>query len=200
MRTHENSGSLDQPLYFMQEQGTMKRLSLALAAIATVAAFSSTAAAQSAKPISLGISGGATIPVGELGDDFSTGYNGTLSLGFQSVGSPIGLRVDGMYNRLSPQDDRPLLSDIEIISANANLVYTLPGVGIRPYLIGGAGVYGLKILDTGLDRETEFGVNGGIGAAFPLSGFTTFLEARFHHIFSEGYSTQFVPVTFGISL
>jgi len=180
----------------------MKRLILALAATAAVATLSSNASAQSAKAISLGISAGATIPVGDLGDAFSTGYNGTLSLGFQSVGSPIGIRIDGMYNRLSSRDDLVVeLPDIEIIGANANLVYALPGVGIRPYLIGGGGIYGLKQLDVpGAERETDFGVNGGIGAAFPLSGFTTFLEARFHHVFTDVSATQFIPVTFGISL
>lgn len=177
----------------------MKRISLAVAAFAVAALTTSTSSAQSAKPISLGISAGAAIPVGDLSDDYNTGYNGTVSLQFQSSGSPIGIRIDGMYNKLANKDERPLLADIKILSANANIVYALPGVGIRPYLIGGAGIYSYKPDISGVDAQSDLGVNGGIGASFPLSGFNTFVEARFHHIFTEGYATQFVPVTFGIS-
>ena len=188
----------------------MKRLSLALAAMAAFAAFSSTASAQSAKAISLGISAGAAIPVGDFGEDYTTGFNGTASLMFKSIGSPIGLRIDGMYNKMSVKDDRTIaipgvgVVDAAVITgANANLVYSLPGTGITPYLIGGGGIYGLKLDIEDADdpdTESEFGVNGGIGASFPLSGFNTFIEARFHHIFTDRAATQFVPVTFGISL
>lgn len=186
----------------------MKRISLVLAA-AAIAAFASTSSAQSSKALSIGISGGAAIPIGDFGDLYSTGYNGTVSLGLKSAGSPLGLRFDGMYNKMSVKDDAtvtiPGLGVVEnavIMGANANLVYSLPGVGITPYLIGGGGIYSLKIDgdDFDSDSESDFGVNGGVGAAFELSGFRTFIEARLHHIFTEGKSTQFIPVTFGISL
>jgi len=175
-----------------------RKLYLAAAFAATLLS-ASTSSAQSTKPISLGISIGAAIPVGDLADDYKTGYNGTVSLGLNSVGSPIGFRVDGMYNKLSPKEfvDLP---DIILTSANANIVYALPGVGIRPYLIGGGGIYGYKSDFSGAKTNTDFGVNGGIGASFPLSGFTTFIEARYHHIFTDNVATQFIPVTFGISL
>jgi hypothetical protein len=180
----------------------MKRISSALIALAAVAIGASTSFAQSAKPVSLGISAGATIPISDLGNDYSTGYNGTVSLGFNSPGSPIGFRIDGMYNKLAAQDFVNL-PDVTILSANANIVYALPGVGIRPYLIGGAGVYGLKsdvnTAFTGSSTITKLGLNGGIGASFPLSGFNTFVEARYHYIFTDNVATQFIPVTFGIS-
>ena len=193
----------------------MKRITLAVATLAAITLSATTSSAQSAKAISLGISGGAAIPAGDFGEDYTTGYNGTVSLMFKSIGSPIGLRVDGMYNKMSVKDDRTIsvpgfgIVDAAVITgANANLVYSLPGTGISPYLIGGAGVYGLKLdVDDGddPDSESKFGLNGGIGASFPLSGFNTFIEARFHHIFTkdafdESRPTQFIPVTFGISL
>lgn len=177
----------------------MKRISIALATVAAVAIFGSNSSAQSTKAVSLGVSLGAAIPTGDFGDVYKTGYNGTVSLGLNSVGTPLGFRIDGMFNQFSGRDDllveRP---DYRIFSGNANLVYALPGTGIRPYLIGGAGVYGQKADVSGAETATDFGLNGGLGAAFPLSGFTTFVEARFHHIFSD-VATQFVPVTFGIS-
>lgn len=178
----------------------MKRIVLTFAALAALAAASSTSSAQSAKPVSIGISAGAAIPVSDLADNFSTGWNGTVSLGLNSVGTPLGLRFDAMYNGLSAKDEIDL-PDIKIAGANANLVYALPGTGIRPYLIGGAGVYGLKVDVPNRDWDTKFGLNGGIGASFPLSGFNTFAEARFHHVFTDDgdFKTQFIPVTFGIS-
>lgn len=177
----------------------MKKISLAIAAAAMTLA-GSTLSAQSTKPVSLGISVGAAIPMGDFEDVYQTGYNGTVSLGFHSGGSPLGLRVDGMYNSFPDRSDlvvpRP---DYRIWSGNANLVYTLPGVGIRPYLIGGGGFYGQKPDVDDAETISDFGVNGGLGAAFQLSGFTAFVEARYHHIFSD-VATQFIPVTFGISL
>lgn len=187
----------------------MKRISLAIAAaFATLALSATTSSAQSSKAISLGISAGAAIPVGDFGDFYSTGYNGTVSLGFRSVGSPIGIRIDGMYNKMDVKDDASItlpgfgiVESASIMSANANLVYSLPGTGINPYLIGGGGIYSTKLHGDGFDTDSEnkFGLNGGIGASFPLSGFNAFLEARFHHIFTDESATQFIPVTFGIS-
>lgn len=187
---------------------TSKRISFALTAFAALTVFASASSAQSAKAISVGISGGAAIPLGDFGDFYTTGYNGTASLMFNSVGTPLGIRIDGMYNKLSVKDDASItipgvgvVDNSTILGANANLVYALPGTGIRPYLIGGGGVYSLKVNVDGADTdsETKGGVNGGIGASFPLSGFNTFIEARLHHIFTDGAATQFVPVTFGIS-
>ncbi|MGI9043166.1 MAG: outer membrane beta-barrel protein [Gemmatimonadaceae bacterium] len=185
----------------------MKRFSLSVAA-AAITIFGATASAQSTKAVSIGISGGAAIPLGDFSDFYTTGYNGTISLGLKSVGSPIALRLDGMYNRLSVRDDVTIsippngfVESASIASANANLVYALPGTGIMPYLIGGGGIYSTKLHGDNIDRDSEnkFGLNGGLGAAFPLSGFNAFVEARLHHVFTDG-ATQFIPVTFGISL
>ena len=176
----------------------MKRIALTFAALAALAAASSTSSAQSTKPVSLGISAGAAIPISDIGDDYNTGWNGTVSLGLNSVGTPLGIRFDGMYNSFSAKD-AVSLRDYKIAAGTANIVYALPGTGIRPYLIGGGGVYGLKYDDPTRDWTTKFGVNGGIGAAFPLSGFNTFVEARLHHVFTDVGTIQFIPVTFGIS-
>jgi hypothetical protein len=181
----------------------MKHISFAIAAIAAITLSASSSSAQSNKSVSVGISAGATIPVGDFGDLYSTGFNATGSLMFRSAGSPLGLRVDGMYNRLSVKDDvvGVPFDNVSVTSANANLVYNLQGTGITPYLIGGAGAYWLKGHGNGFDgkSESDFGVNGGLGASFQLSGFNTFVEARYHHVFTDVNATQFIPVTFGIS-
>jgi hypothetical protein len=186
-----------------QEHHYMKRISSTLIALAAMAITASTSSAQSTKPVSLGISAGAAIPVSDIGNDYSTGYNGTVSLMFNSPGSPIGFRVDGMYNNMSGQDFTGFPA-IKIMSANANVVYALPGVGIRPYLIGGAGVYTVQEDFSGAPTQNKLGLNGGIGASFPLSGFNTFVEARVHRVLNTTVgpdfdSITFIPITFGIA-
>ena len=155
--------------------------------------------AQSTKPVALGIAAGAAIPIGDFGDFYNTGFNGTVGLGISSVGTPLGLRFEGMYNKFFGRDDiagnQP---DARAIVGTANLVYSLPAQGITPYVIGGAGYYGLKVDMPNAESVNKFGLNGGVGALFPLSGFNAYVEARFHHVFTDVSSTQFVPVTFGI--
>jgi hypothetical protein len=156
--------------------------------------------AQSSKPVSLGIAAGAAIPVSTLSDSWSTGYNGTIVLGLSSVGSPLGLRFEGSYNKFIGRNDNGVFNqpDFTIIDGTANVVYALPGVGITPYLIGGGGYYSLKKDLPNLSSVNKFGVNGGVGAMFPLSGFNTYVEARIHDVFTDVNSTWFIPVTFGI--
>ncbi len=49
------------------------------------------------------------------------------------------------------------------------------------------------------NTQTKFGLNGGAGLRFQLTGFSTFIEARWHTIFTEGKNTQMVPISVGIS-
>jgi hypothetical protein len=48
------------------------------------------------------------------------------------------------------------------------------------------------------ESETNVGLNAGVGLDFGLSGLSTFLEARFHSVFTDGSNTNFVPIVFGI--
>ncbi len=178
----------------------MRKTWIGLAAAVAVMLTSAQLSAQSSKPVSLGIAGGAAIPIGSLSDAWSTGYNGTVALGLSSVGSPLGLRFEGSYNKFIGRNDGGLNNqpDYRIIDGTANVVYALPGVGITPYLIAGGGYYGLKEDLPNLSSVNKFGINGGVGAMFPLSGFNTYVEARIHNVFTDGNSTRFIPVTFGI--
>ena len=167
--------------------------------ISASAIFAGGLSAQSARPVTLNIAGGAAIPVGDLSDGFNTGYNGTIGLGLSSIGTPLGLRFEGMYNKFGGRDDLGVNQpDARIIAGTANIEYSLPGAGIRPYLIGGAGYYGLKLDVANAVSNNKFGLNGGIGAVFPLSGFNTYVEARLHHVFTDNNSTQFIPIVFGL--
>ena len=185
----------------------MKR-SLIGAAIALACVCSaSTASAQSVNPIKFGVAGGLSMPQGDLGDGVSMGYNITGLLGFQAPMVPFGLRLDVGYNGFGEKDDSGIKANI--LSATVNGMFNLSMAPmVSPYIIGGVGMYRGKLdFDEEFDdlpgfeepdAETDFGVNGGIGIRFGLSGFSTFAEARYNHIMSEGESTSYIPITFGI--
>ena len=178
---------------------------LALALVAPVAA------AQSASPIKFGVSGGLTMPLGSLADDvadegleLSSGFNVSGMLGFQAPMVPFGLRADVGYNSMKN-------SDIDLDYSNFN--GTLNGIfnlgmapGMSPYVIAGVGIYNQKLSAGDFDEsKTSFGLNGGAGLRFNLSGFSTFVEARYHYVMSDGEkngvqwdNASFVPISFGI--
>ena len=91
---------------------------------------------------------------------------GTLSIS-GTASSPLGFRVDGMYNDLSGKSSGP---DVKVWSVNGNLVYAFPGgLTATPYIIAGAGWYNTKA--EGADESSnDIGISGGIGARFALSG------------------------------
>lgn len=153
--------------------------------------------AEAQRRTTVGIAAGATVPIGDLGDATSTGFHilGTLLVSGTAT-SPLGFRADGMYNSLSGKSDGP---DLTLWTVNGNLVFAFPGGTVAtPYLIGGAGWYSMKADESGVDATNDFGINGGVGVRFVLSGFSTFGEVRIHHIFSDPDAGQVVPITFGI--
>ena len=48
------------------------------------------------------------------------------------------------------------------------------------------------------ESETDFGINGGAGFDFDAGSVGLFVEGRFHNVFTEGDSTNFIPITVGI--
>ena len=188
----------------------MSRLSK-LVVVATVAAIAvSTASVASAqgvtsatKPFSLGISGGASIPTGDLSNYANTGYNvgGHIALGTPAL--PISFRGDVNYDNFGAKGSGN--GNAHIWSYTANAVYEVPTMtGIRPYVIGGVGGFkpGASYSSGGstvsASGSTQFGFDVGGGITIPLSGFNTFIEARYNHFNDNGGSTSFVPITFGV--
>ena len=186
--------------------GMHKRLiptgALALALVAP-AAVAGAQAMGATRAFTIGIAAGATVPTGDFGDVYGTGFNVMGTIGFQPAALPVGLQFDVAYHSLGVNDD--LLDpgeeadDLSIISGTGNVVLTVSNTGgVRPYLIGGIGMYRVDP-GNGLEASTDFGINGGGGLEFGLAGFSTFLEARYHSVFTEGESNvNLIPVVFGI--
>jgi hypothetical protein len=182
--------------------------SVVLGAVLMASVGTAPAVAQGGAKFSLG--GGLTLPLGNFGDAVGTGFHGLAAVGFQPANFPVGIQVDGMYQRLGIDDD-PVFGEvdanIQLIQGTANAVYkfqTSEETKVRPYIIGGVGVYNVKA--TGDDvpdnagSDTEFGINGGAGFDFVAGAVGVFVEGRFHNVFTEGESTNFIPITVGVRL
>lgn len=184
----------------------MPRRVLALTAVLAALVLAAPAHAQS--PIKFGLSLGPSFPTGDLGDEQAFaqdwGYHIAGHLAFKAPLTPVGLRAEGFYQGMSGKTISGFdVPDITTWGLTANGELELGGVGLKPYLIGGLGAYGLSNdanNDLGIPEQsdTKFGWNIGAGLNFGLAGFSTFAEARFHQVQVDNGNFRFVPVTFGI--
>ena len=149
-----------------------------------------------AKPVQFGVALGAALPTSNLSDVASTGFNGTATLGFTPAMIPLGIRIDGAYNQFSVKDALGG-GNIHFTSVTGNLVYKFPSVSISPYAIGGGGWYNVGASGGG-GSDNFFGWNIGGGILMPLSGFDTFIEARYNQVQGNPGTSKFVPITFGV--
>jgi hypothetical protein len=105
-------------------------------------------------------------------------------------------------------DDSPSFGDdanFRIIQGTANAVYkfqTSESTKIRPYLIGGVGLYNRKLTGDDVlgdpESETDFGINAGAGFDFVAGSVGLFVEGRFHSVFSDPENMSFIPITIGV--
>jgi opacity protein-like surface antigen len=179
----------------------MRKTILGVAAVLAMSgALAASASAQA--PVAFGVKLGATMPLGDFGDAVGTGWHGGVVLGFTPSMVPFGVRLEGDYHSFSFEDE-VADGDFTIMDVILNGVwgFAMPDSPMQPYAIGGIGFYRTKADIEGLDDEessTDFGINVGGGVRFALSGFSAFVEARWHNIFSEDESTRMVPISFGV--
>lgn len=173
----------------------------AVAAIAATAA-AGTAGAQASvtatKPLSIGVSGGASLPTGDLGNVSNTGWNLNGHLGLASPAMPISFRGDVGYNNWGAKD---FSGNRHAWNLTGNAVYDIPqATGVSPYILGGLGAYkmGASAGSISSSDSWRFGFQVGGGVKLPLSGFNTFIEAKYVQVNQDGGNAQFVPITFGV--
>jgi len=154
----------------------------------------------SGRPVTIGGSLGATLPIGDFGDIADVGFHVGGLVEYAQPNWPFLLRGEATYHRNGISD---IDGNASILSFVPNIVFPLgdPAATARPYIIGGLGLYRVKIdLDTfGSDSETKIGFNAGAGFKFNLTGFATFVEARFHSAQTSDGSTNFIPLSFGFT-
>ena len=137
------------------------------------------------------VAAGASLPTSSFGDTYDTGYHVLAAIGLQPALSPVGFRIDGMFNEFNRSNLTN--SKVRVLGLTANAVLATGGIG--PYLIGGLGAYSNQYRP-GTGSSSDVGFNIGGGFRFGLTGFSVFAEARYHRVAD---AAQFIPITFGIT-
>ncbi len=177
----------------------MKRIGLVVSALVVSAlAFGESAEAQTR----FGIAAGAAVPTGDFADFAKSGFNVEGSVEFKPMTMPFGIRGDLSYNRFGV-DVSGLDGNFTALGGALNAVFQMAGVGAAPYVIVGPTITNLDGEITGtsagdVEGETKIGAQGGVGVKFPLSGFTSKVEARYNTIFTEDSNTNMFILNFGI--
>jgi len=190
-------------------------------AVAALAAGTSPLAAQKAG-LGFGGSIGANVPNGEFGNGAKTGL---VANGFVGVGTGrFGLRGELFWSRsdldnafirkvgnaVLPSDGvGTVTGNVNLVGAAANVVLPLTQSMVKPYVIGGVGVYRRRVAqDIGgtldefkslRDTQTNIGYNGGVGISIGGLGPSLFIEARYVSVATTPDRTKFVPVVVGFT-
>ncbi len=182
---------------------TRRLLAVLAAGVLAAGVLAAGPAALHAQSASLVLSGGLSIPVSDLSNSYNSGYNVAGGVNFGAPIVPVGARIELGYNGYDAKGGGGV--NARIISGTANAVLNLGPTSAAPYLIGGLGIYNRHIntnsVITVADKSVA-GINIGGGIRFPLTGITTFLEARYHAMLgnaNDGTNYQYIPITFGIA-
>lgn len=165
-----------------------------------------------ARPWKIGGALGGTIPLGSFSDDADLGWHLGGLIEYKQPSMPVTWRGEITYHRSGLKDDYftqiPGVGNLDgtfsTVNVIANALYPFGDAAstAQPFVLGGLGLYRLKAsadfngVDIS-DSQTKFGLNVGGGVTFPLSGFDTFVEARYHLVFTEGSNKSFIPISFG---
>lgn len=183
--------------------------------IALCAALPAAAQAQTstARPISFGVMGGASVPVGDFGDGADLGFTLGAHLMLAPTSMPaLAFRADLTYDRWNLKGIGASIVDgnSSTLGVMGNVIFrSSSAMAIKPYVIGGVGLLSSNSsgsiggVNFSGDRESNLGVQAGGGLEFQLSGFTTFIEAKFVNAFAKDgnddrRNVNWIPVTFGI--
>jgi hypothetical protein len=151
----------------------------------------------------LSLSAGAAVPSANPGNPLSTGYTAALGIGGKPPQARIGLRIEGMFSSMALSDSAAGDASKRILAASLNGTFSTSGrTAPLLYLIGGLGIYSTKLngVSPAQKANSDAGFNLGLGSNLPGTGFSTFLEVRYHHVPTEGGTLSFIPITFGIRL
>ncbi len=175
-----------------------------LAKFAAVAVLLMTPAMVSAQSsaVGFGLSGGLSVPTGDLGDAVDAGYSiaGHVFLKPASMRS-VRFRGDVSYSGFDYKGIDASYRSLGFVG-NALLDLSTSG-GVKPYVLGGLGAFNGKASENDGSRvvstsSTDVGIQAGGGLTFQLSGFSTFLELKYVNVFTDGNSIGYIPITFGV--
>jgi len=184
---------------------SMIGVAMGLALVATTAPAQSTQG-SGAKANSFGLSAGLTVPTGDFGNGFKSGYNISALYEYHKAATPVAFRLEGQFQDFSAKGGST--ETYKTFGGLANALFYLPTQStVKPYLTGGIGFFNNKfdlgsdctgVLESCSSSENKFGFDLGGGLEFELSGMSTFLEADWQLISLTGASAKMIPIRFGV--
>jgi Outer membrane protein beta-barrel domain len=144
----------------------------------------------------IGAHGGVTVPSGSFGDYWDTGFL-VGGYGEYMVSEPFAIGVDVNYAENNPSDQLGIPSDADAtfsylnVGAHGKWTYLAMGSPLRPYLVGGGGLYSVKYkyedpTTSTEEKRSEFGLMGGIGLSWlATTSIRLEMEANYHHVFTS---------------
>lgn len=182
---------------------------LRLVGLAVALATPTMLAAQVAgtKQLTYGASAGLSMPTGDVGEGSDAGYAVAGHVFYRPATlQALRLRGDVSFDRWGLKNaSESADASRRSLGFVANALYDFAAISegnIRPYVIGGLGLYNNKTTgnvadDNRPDSSTDVGIQAGGGLQFQLSGFSTFAEVKYVNVFSDS-SISWVPITFGV--
>ena len=176
----------------------------------------------------IGIAGGLSMPMGDIKNaaantgGYNNGWNVTIPIGWDFNNTPLGIRVDGSFDRLGAKNYSTAFNapDVTVYSGNADLKLRLPlgRTWSRFYVLGGATAskftgYNQDFTNpnaptnqqTFSNASWKWGWNAGGGFNFNFGRMTgLFVESRYisvspNNVTGFPYSSaHFVPIILGI--
>lgn len=180
----------------------MRKL-LPAAVLALVALGSQVASAQSFKP---SVFGSVVLPTGDAGNSFNTGFMAGAAADV-GLSMPVSWRAEASYARFGLKNDGSGdAGNSSDVSGRINAVFSLPSMGVSPYIIGGGGLYHVMSsftspsLNGPVDLSSNrFGWNVGAGIDMQVASIPARIEARYHSVSMDGGGKYtYMPITFGI--
>ena len=163
----------------------------------------------STRPVSLVISGGLTVPAGDLTDYHDAGFHYDASLLLNIPGFPLAIRPEFSLTRFRMKEfaiPNPGYSgDVTQMTAILGNLELPLGGGL--YVLAGGGLLSLSVpgdaTGTVDQSSSKFAFDAGAGLRFALGGARGFVEARVGAASYDegkfGFSrAQFIPITFGL--
>jgi hypothetical protein len=164
--------------------------------VAALAVFALPLSAAHAQKFGFGAAAGLAAPTGDFGKFASSGYDLTGMVTLSMPAAPIGGRAEVSYAGFSGKGAASGVNQT-LTSGTIDATVSTPGMmGI--YAIGGLGIYKPGCDGCG-SVDSHVGFNIGGGYKFGLSGFSAFVEARYHTFSANGGTTSWIPVVFGVT-
>jgi hypothetical protein len=178
--------------------------------VATAAVVLAAGARAAEAQIGVKASGGLSFPMNETSDALDIGWHAGAGPFLVIPGLPsLVINTVGGIHRFPGEQvgggaEGP---GLRILDAQLNLTWRLGaaaplGLGLRPFVTAGGGVFNLKPVGDAApenaESETELGVNGGVGFEFRLGPASLVVEGRYTNVFTDGDDVTYVPVSVGI--